>query len=141
MDTTSSTIVGGSTPDFPSLSPDGLPLVLPSDRGRTFPTMGGGRTHNLDGDWKDRYLESHFLSQVWADCHRNDLYLLWPNGVQISTNHIFQYAKLCVPEDRLEGVLMALHVEIGHPGIDRLVLAAKARYKFPPYKKILTGCV
>jgi len=61
MDTTGSTKVGGSTPELLSLSPDGLPLVLPSARGRTFTTMGGGRTHIWDGDWKDSYLESYFF--------------------------------------------------------------------------------
>jgi len=64
MDTTGSTIVGRSTPELLSLSRDGLPLVLPSARGRTFPTMGDGRTHMLDGDWKDSYLESHFFAGV-----------------------------------------------------------------------------
>jgi len=50
---------GESTSELLSMSHDGLPLVLPTARGRTFPTMGGGRTRILDGDLKDGYLESH----------------------------------------------------------------------------------
>jgi len=56
-------------------------------------------------------------------------------GAQIYGNQIFQDAKLCVPEDRLEGILMAFDVETGHPGIDRLVLAAKAGHQFTPRMK------
>jgi len=59
--TTDSKKVGGSTPELLSFSPDGLPLVLPSARRRTFPTMGCGRTHIVDGDWKDSYLDSIFI--------------------------------------------------------------------------------
>jgi len=33
-------------------------------------------------------------------------------------------------------ILMEFHFETVHPGIDRLVLAAKARYQFPPHMKI-----
>jgi len=36
----------------------------------------------------------------------------------------------------LEGILMAFDVETGHPGIDRLVLEAKAGHQFPPHMKI-----
>jgi len=64
MDTTGYTIVAGSTPELLSKNPDGLPLVLPTARGRTFLTMGGSRTHILDGDRKDSYLESHLFSKV-----------------------------------------------------------------------------
>jgi len=67
MNTPGSTIVGESTPELLSLSPDGLPLVLPSDRGRTFSTMGGERTHIYDGDRKGSYLEFHLCVWVWAD--------------------------------------------------------------------------
>jgi len=76
MDTTGSTIVGGSTHELLSLSTDGLPLVLPSARGMTFLTIGVLRTHILDGDGKDNYMEPHFHSQGWADCHSNDLYCI-----------------------------------------------------------------
>jgi len=64
IDTKSSTIVGGSTPELLSLSPNGLHLVLPTARGRKFPTMGGRRTHILDGAWKGSYSESLFFKSV-----------------------------------------------------------------------------
>jgi len=54
----------------------------------------------------------------------------------MSVNQIFQEAKLCVPDDRLEGIFMSLNVGTGHPGIDILVLATKARYQFLPHMKI-----
>jgi len=104
MDTTGSTMGEGSTSELLSMSHDGLPLVPPTTRGRTCPTMGSGRTHILDGDWKDSYLECQFLSQVWADCNSKDFQSIWPKGVHISGIHIFQDAKLCVPDDRVRAI-------------------------------------
>jgi len=69
------------------------------------------------------------------------MYSILPKGCQISGYQIFKDAKLYVPVDRVEGILMALHVETGHPGIDCLVSAANARFQFAPHMKITEGCV
>jgi len=58
---TGSTIVGGSTPELLSLNADVLPFVLPKAGGRTFPFMGGSRTHILAGDLEESYLDSFFF--------------------------------------------------------------------------------
>jgi len=67
-----------------------FPCVLLTTRGRTYPTMGGRRTHIFDGDWKDSYLESHCFPKIWADCHSTDLYSMQPRGIQMSGNQIFR---------------------------------------------------
>jgi len=91
---------------------------------------------------------SPIFLQLWADCHSNDLFSLRKKGFVISGNQILKDARLCIPEDRVEGVFMTLQVETGHPGIDSPGLAAKARYQFPPHTKITervrlicSGCI
>ena len=61
---------------------------------------------------------------------------------------IYLNAKLCVPEDRVVAVLMAFHVESGHPGMNRVKMAPNAKFEFPDtisvpniVKEIRKGCL
>ena len=53
-------------------------------------------------------------------------------GIQLIQNKLYLDGKLCVPENRTEPLLLAFHVETGHPGQQRLILAANSKFIFAP---------
>ncbi len=83
----------------------------------------------LDEDWTDSYAQSRAFQQAWKDCTEVDA--PWPKGMQLIHKKLYLEGRLCVPEDRVEAVLLAFHVETGHPGVQRLVLASRSRFEFP----------
>jgi len=57
--------------------------------------------------------------------------LFGQNWGQIPCNQVFEDALFFfIAEDRIEGVLMSLHVETGHPGIDHLFLQPRLDVNF-----------
>ena len=56
----------------------------------------------------------------------------WPVGVQLVQEKMYRDGKLCVPKDRTAPLLLAFHVEKGHPGQKRLVAAATTQFPFEP---------
>ena len=101
-----------------------------------------GSTQNvyiLDEEWGANYEKSDDFKADWINCHRGGT-MSWPPDVQLFRNKLYKNGKLCVPDDRAEPVLLALHVESGHPGVKRLALAANAQFLFsasvPVQKKL-----
>ena len=109
-----------------------------------------GSTQNvyiLDEEWGANYEKSDDFKADWINCHRGGT-MSWPPDVQLFRNKLYKNGKLCVPDDRAEPVLLALHVESGHPGVKRLALAANAQFLFSasvPVQKIIEnirkGCL
>ena len=83
--------------------------------------MGGGRTHILDGDRKDSYLESHFFCRCGQIAIATTCILF---GQRVPKSD-FPGRKFVRPRRSDGGIYMTLHVETGHPGIDRLDFGSK----------------
>ena len=79
---------------------------------------------------------SAYFAKTWRECHTPSE--SWPVGVQVVEDKLYQDAKLCVLEDRAEALLMAFDVEAGHPGINRLKMAAKSKFEFPDTVPVVT---
>ena len=101
------------------------------------PAVGSTQTgYILDENWSESYRTSAYFADTWRECHTPSE--SWPAGVQVVEDKLYQDAKLCVPEDRAEALLMAFHVEAGHPGINRLKIAAKSKFEFPDRVPVVT---
>ena len=77
----------------------------------------------LDEDWSQNCLTPEEFKQSWLWCHDPDA--MWPHDVQLLQGKLYKGGKLCVPEDRVEAMLLAYHVGSGHPGQKRLLVASR----------------
>ncbi len=98
------------------------------------PTVGGSDRYILDENWSESYETCPHFGPIWQACH--DPTKPWPQGIQVLSNKMYEDGRLCVPENKVEGTLWAHHVEAGHPGIQKLVLATKTHYSFPPHSRV-----
>ncbi|EPS66700.1 hypothetical protein M569_08075, partial [Genlisea aurea] len=99
------------------------------------PQVGSTRTiFVLDENWAENYAASEHFSEWWKAC--NEPHGAWPSGVQLLDQKLYLEGKLCVPENRVTAVLLAFHVGVGHPGIHRLLAAAKNNFVFPPKAQV-----
>ena len=70
----------------------------------------------MDQDWSMHYSNCPVFGGWWTQVHtpgETD----WPQGVQLFAGKMYWNEKLCVPKGLGEKVVMAVHLNQGHPGV------------------------
>jgi hypothetical protein len=104
-------------PKPPGASPK--PKPLPN------PTIGV-----LNQKWDKHYRASPTFAEIWESFR--DPFYIWPLGWHNLKGKIYHDALLCVPNSLAKEVLKQHHVNMGHCGVQTLLLEVRRRYEFEP---------
>ena len=99
-------------------------------RPRGNPTTIATPSQNDKSIWEEDYAQSAWLGASWSAVKNNTAD--WPDYTQIHNGKLIQKGFLCVPENRMSEVLINLHIDLNHSGIQKTLREANRRYLFSP---------